>query len=108
MRLLAVIIAVAITTMPAASTTPAQKPKFEVVSIKPHMPSNPIHSANLSGGRVLINGFTLKMIISRAYGFADTRVFGGQAGLALIASTSPLKQKVQFHPRASHQSFSRC
>ena len=69
---------IATTVMPAASQTPAQKPAFEVASIKPGVTSNipPSYEAQ-PGGRFVIGNAPFKLIVALAYTLRDYQVLGG-------------------------------
>jgi uncharacterized protein (TIGR03435 family) len=70
----------AMAVMPATSQTPAQKPAFEVASIKPSDPDQ--HSGSIMiqpGGRLAITGMPLRELVKFAYSLQDFQLEGGPA-----------------------------
>src|SRR5436853_7296898 len=63
--------------MPAASQAPAQKPSFEVASVKPSTRRGPINTP--PGGRFIAVGQSLRILIGYAYRLRDFQVIGGPA-----------------------------
>jgi len=78
MKPITLLIAWVFATMPSASQTPAQKPQFEVASIKPNVTSSipPSYQAQ-PGGRFVIDNAPFKLIVALAYTLRDYQVFGG-------------------------------
>src|SRR4051812_13327358 len=79
MKHIAQFVLLAMVAMPAAaSQTPAQKPSFEVVSIKPNK-SGRLESdyQPVVGGRLTVNNVTLKALIIAAYHLGDSQMSGG-------------------------------
>jgi uncharacterized protein (TIGR03435 family) len=62
--------------LPAASQTPAQKPKFEVESVKLNNSGSRAISFLPSAGRFNAQNVTLSMLINRAYKVEDFQVVG--------------------------------
>jgi uncharacterized protein (TIGR03435 family) len=80
MKPFTLVLLAAITAMPAAPQTPAQKPAFEVASIKPSDPDQ--HSGSIMiqpGGRLAITGIPLRELVKFAYGLQDFQLEGGPA-----------------------------
>jgi len=69
--------------MPAASQTPAQKPAFEVASVKPtSTPSGPGQIGRPPGGRLTATNVPLMFLIQNAYRVRPFQVIGGPAWMA--------------------------
>jgi uncharacterized protein (TIGR03435 family) len=66
----------AMAAMPAASQTPAQKPEFEVATIKPSVDNIPPSYQAQPGGRFLVGG-PLKLMLALAYTVRDYQISGG-------------------------------
>jgi uncharacterized protein (TIGR03435 family) len=85
LRLPASVSAQAVTAPTAAPTTSAES--FEVAAIRPSNPdpSNPLNTVPMMrpqpGGRLVVNNFSLKMLIGSAYELMDFMVDGGPSAL---------------------------
>jgi uncharacterized protein (TIGR03435 family) len=70
----------AITAMPAASQTPAQKLSFEVASIKPSTPGDRTKFATMQGGhQFAVRNYRVKDLVAFAYNLPQRLVSGGPA-----------------------------
>ena len=74
-----IVLGIGVVAIPMSSQAPAgAKPQFEVASIKSSGPVvSRITIAIQPGGRLVVEGFTLRMLVSRAYGVTDSRIFSG-------------------------------
>src|SRR5215813_12923054 len=66
MKPIAVMLMFAMAAMPAAPQTPAQKPAFEVSSVKPSPPGSRTRD-NTRGNRFAISGAPLRLLLRYAY-----------------------------------------
>jgi len=70
------VVSIAIPVVPQVQTS--VRPQFEVVSIKSAGPIvNQITIARQPGGRLIVQGFSVRMLMARAYGVTDSRIIGG-------------------------------
>ena len=61
-----------------AAPTPTQPPEFEVASVRENTLDDCIVTVNVGpGGRFTVRGYTLVLLIQRAYGVMDWNVEGG-------------------------------
>jgi uncharacterized protein (TIGR03435 family) len=60
-----------------AQAPPEGRPQFEVASIKVHPPPVTRIIVTAPPGRFVAEGFSLKMLVARAYGVSEARVLGG-------------------------------
>lgn len=68
LRFIAAVATIAMATIVAAQTPAGQKPKFEVASIKPHLPSDRRPNAVIArGDRVLLTNHSLRQLVLLAY-----------------------------------------
>ena len=76
-----IVLGIAVAAIPIFSQAPAgARPQFEVASIKVHPPPvNRILIAPSAGGRLSLEGFSVRMLVGRGYGVLDVRVLGGQS-----------------------------
>jgi uncharacterized protein (TIGR03435 family) len=66
----------------AAQAPPAQKPSFEVASIKPNISSDErVALLTPPGGRIVATNVTLKTLMAVAYRLPESRIFGGPSWL---------------------------
>jgi uncharacterized protein (TIGR03435 family) len=77
MRPVALILIFALAVLPAASQAPAQKPQFEVASIKPNTAGRGTLMDMPPTGRVNITGATLRTLVRTAYRVQDYQIVGG-------------------------------
>jgi uncharacterized protein (TIGR03435 family) len=77
MKLIVLMLIFALAVMPAASQTPAQKPAFEVVSIKTRAASSPFFTGiiSIAGGRLVANDNTLSALAFWAYRTSSGKPF---------------------------------
>jgi uncharacterized protein (TIGR03435 family) len=62
----------------ALAQAPAERPRFEVASIKLHPGiGNLVHIQPLPGGRLVVENFSLKFLIQTAYGGDASQILGG-------------------------------
>src|SRR5215831_2974445 len=65
---------------PVASQTPAQKPTFEVASIKPSTPGDRAKFATMQGGhQFVVRNYKVKELVAFAYNLPPRLVSGGPA-----------------------------
>ena len=81
-KVVLVVAAIAVAVMPLASQAPAQKPSFEVASIKPNKSGQPLPTvgsplAFLPGGRFTATNVTLVDVIVRVYPTRRIQMQGG-------------------------------
>jgi uncharacterized protein (TIGR03435 family) len=78
-KLVLIVTAIAVAVMPVASQAPpAEKPSFEVASIKTNAQSGfSPSSMNIAGNRYTVTGTTLRRLIMEAYNLRDWQVTGG-------------------------------
>src|SRR5712691_13563178 len=77
-KVVMVVLTVATALMPASSQTPpAQKPSFEVASVKPSTRRGPINTP--PGARFIAVGQSLRILIGYAYQLRDFQVISGPA-----------------------------
>jgi uncharacterized protein (TIGR03435 family) len=80
MKPLILILLFALAAMPAASQTPAQKPSFEVASIKPATPGDRAKFATMQGGhQFAVRNYRVKDLFAFAYNLPPRLVSGGPA-----------------------------
>jgi uncharacterized protein (TIGR03435 family) len=82
--------------MPLASQTPAQKPVFEVASVKPTPPERQNHlrlDRCTSGGRFFVGGAPLMWSLTYAFGLKDYQVFGAPDWLNEFGSAYDIEGK---------------
>ena len=73
-----IVLGIAIVAIPILSQAPAGgRPSFDVASIKVHPPPLTRIIVTMPPGRFVAEGFSLKMLVGRAYGVPDLRVLGG-------------------------------
>jgi len=77
MRFLTLTVALAMAGISAASQTPAQKPSFEVASVKPSNSGIPGISIQTEPGRFKAINATVSFLIQYAYGLKDFQLSGG-------------------------------
>jgi bla regulator protein blaR1 len=76
-------VVIAVTVMASVSQTPAQKPKFDVASIKPTDPAQRgISIQNTVGGRLVTRGVPLRLLMTYAYNLRDFQISGGPDWIA--------------------------
>ena len=79
-----VVAIIASAAMLAAAQAPAQKPSFEVASVKPNTsPDRRYSILRQPGGRLVITNRTLKMLIGLAYVLADFQISGGPSWITV-------------------------
>jgi bla regulator protein blaR1 len=78
-----IVLGVAVVAIPIFSQAPTGvRRQFEVASIKPTGPVvTQITIARQPGGRFIAQGFSVRMLMARAYSVTDSRIFGGPAWL---------------------------
>lgn len=77
--------------------------EFEIASVKPANPSDPIDMVVSQGGRLTITNFKLSQLIERAYGVEDFQIVGGpvwirQDRYSIIATPPDSSQSRSFSP----------
>src|SRR5690242_9769861 len=78
MKPLVVMLLFALAVMPAASQTPAEKPAFEVASVKPNdSGSRASSSSTMPGGGFRATNITLRLLILTAYRLKGFQLIGG-------------------------------
>ena len=75
-KVVLVVAAIASAVMPVAAQAPAQKPSFEVASVKPGRERTSLLNV-APGGRFSATGFTLKWLIGFAYRLREDQMLGG-------------------------------
>jgi uncharacterized protein (TIGR03435 family) len=78
MRLLTLVVTAAMAAIPRTSQTPAQKPAFEVTSIKPNRNTTLPGSLGAPGGHLLATNVPLRSILKLAYRPSDGQLFDYQ------------------------------
>jgi uncharacterized protein (TIGR03435 family) len=69
MKLVGLMLISAMAVVPAASQTAAQRPAFEVASVKPHKSGGPPGRLGTEGNRFIAENYPIALVIQRAYGF---------------------------------------
>jgi uncharacterized protein (TIGR03435 family) len=77
MRRLALTLTLGMAVIPAASQTPAQKPTFEVASIKPSPPGSNGMSIGSPAGRFIARNASLKLLVVNAFNVQNFQIEGG-------------------------------
>jgi len=72
-KVVLVLVAIAAAVMPAASQAPAQKPSFEVVSVKPNKSSDRRPREEFFPNRYVATSVTLRTLIHAAYGIPSPK-----------------------------------
>src|SRR5204863_8012409 len=73
-----IFLGIAVAAIPILSQTPAEsRAQFDVASIKVHPPPLTRIIVQTPPGRFIAEGFSLKMMVARAYGLPEVRVLGG-------------------------------
>ena len=75
------VVVIAVAVMAAASQTPAEKPRFEVATIKPSVENRPPSFQAQPGGRFLVGG-PLKLMLALACSMRDYQISGGPGWVA--------------------------
>jgi uncharacterized protein (TIGR03435 family) len=82
MRFLALTVTLVTTVMAAASQTPAQKPQFDVASIKPSGPASPGPVWNIEpGGHFVASKITIRNLMVIAYRVHLAQILGGPSSI---------------------------
>jgi len=82
-KVVVVVIAIATAVPLASQTPPAQKPSFEVATIKPNGSADGrVGISRQPGGRLVVTAAPLKLLIGFAYIHQDFRIFGGPSWIA--------------------------
>jgi len=71
MKLVGLMLISAMAVVPAASQTAAQRPAFEVASVKPNRSGGPPGRLGTEGNRFIAENYPIVLVIQRAYGFPD-------------------------------------
>jgi uncharacterized protein (TIGR03435 family) len=75
-----IVLAIAVVAIPMLCQAPAEgKAQFEVASVKVHPPPITMVGISNRGGRFIVTGFSLKMLVGRGYGVPDLKIVGAPA-----------------------------